>query len=553
MTTDRAEHIIRGRIATLAGESGWGWVEAIAIRSGRVVAAGRAADIEGLSGPGTRRFDLEPDEVAIPGLTDAHIHLADAAVGLHQVDLSSAPTVGEGLRRVAAAHAALVDPDAWLLGQGWEADRWGGWPVATELDRVAPRRRIALWAHDHHALWVSTAALQAADIGARTSDPAGGAIRRDSAGGPSGVLHEAASGLVMALVPPTTADEYAAAIPTLARTLVGLGIVAVHDPGCLVPDAELRGAVAAYARLADAGRLALRVHACLRQQAVDTAERRGLRSGTMLGADPEGRARLGWQKLFADGTLGSRTAALLEPIEAEPGQPLATGMEHGLFITPPDALAELTARAAAAGIATQIHGIGDAAVRAALDALAPHAGASTLMARVEHVQLVHPDDIARFGRQGIAASVQPVHLRSDAAQARLLWGSRAERFGYAWRSLSAAGAVMPFGTDAPVEPIDPWPGLAMAVSRAHASWASGTAPFGPQEALGLERAIRSACIDGPRSAGETDRGRLNAGQRADLVILDAAVLREPVTVGGPLGTARPRRVLMDGLVVAEGA
>lgn len=553
MLTERAERIIRGRIATLAGDSGWGWVEAIAIRAGRVVAAGRAADVDGLAGPSTQRLDLAPDEVAVPGMTDAHIHLADAAVGLHQVDLSTAPTMGQGLRRVAAAHAALTDPDAWLLGQGWQADRWGGWPLAAELDRVAPRRRIALWAHDHHALWVSTAALQATDIGAGTADPAGGAIRRDSAGLPSGVFHETASGLVMALVPPTTADEYAAAIPTLARTLVGLGIVAVHDPGCLVPDAELRGAIAAYARLADAGRLVVRVHACLRQQAIDTAERRGLRSGAILGADPAGRARLGWQKLFADGTLGSRTAALLEPIEAEPGQPLAAGMEHGLFITPPDALAELTARAAAVGIASQIHGIGDAAVRAALDALAPHSGASPLMPRVEHVQLVHPDDIARFGRQGIAASVQPVHLRSDAAQARLLWGSRAEPFGYAWRSLSAAGAVMPFGTDAPVEPIDPWPGLALAVNRVDASWASGTAPFGPQEALSLERAIRSACVDGPRSAGETDRGRLSVGQRADLVILDAAVLHEPVALGGPLGAARPRRVLMDGLVVAEGA
>lgn len=551
--TDRAERIITGRIATLAGDSGWGWVEAVALRAGRVLAAGRATDIDNLAGPITQRLDLAPDEVAIPGLTDAHIHLADAAIGLHQVDLSTAPTLEEGLRRVAAAHATLSDPDAWLLGQGWQADRWGGWPLAAELDRVAPRRRVALWAHDHHALWVSTRALEAAGIGAGTADPAGGAIRRDEAGAPSGVLHEAASGLVMALVPPTTADEYAAAIPTLARTLVGLGIVAVHDPGCLVPDAELRGALVAYAQLADAGRLALRVHACLRQQAVDTAERRGLRSGALLGADPEGRARLGWQKLFADGTLGSRTAALLEPIEVEPGQPLPPGMEYGLFITPPDALAELTARAAAVGIATQIHGIGDAAVRAALDALAPHAGATPLMPRVEHVQLVHPDDIERFGRHGIAASVQPVHLRSDAAQARLLWGSRAERFGYVWRSLSAAGAIMPFGTDAPVEPIDPWPGLAMAVARADASWASGTAPFGPQEAVGLERAIRSACIDGPRSAGETDRGRLSAGQRADLVILDAAVLREPVAVGGPLGSARPRRVLMDGLVVAEGA
>jgi hypothetical protein len=549
--TDRAELVIHGRIATLAGDTGWGWVEALAIAGGRVLAAGSAGDVGDLVGPKTQHLELGPDEVAIPGLTDAHLHLAEAAIGASQVDLSAVPGLAPGLARIGAAHVALRDPDAWLLGHGWESDRWGGWPTAADLDRVAPGRHVALWAHDHHSLWVSGRSLAAAGIGPGTPDPDGGAIRRDADGEPTGVLHETAARLVAVHVPPPSLDQYLAAIPVLGRELVALGVVAVHDPGGLAPDPTLAGAYAAYARLSERGELPLRVHACLRQEAIATAAARGLRSGAPLGADPSGRAHVGWQKLFCDGTLGSRTAALLEPIEPEPDRPVPVGQERGIFMTRPAALSELAAAAAAVGIATQVHAIGDAAVRAALDALAPLAGRGALMPRVEHVQLVDPADLPRFARDGIAASVQPVHVRSDAAQARRLWGSRAERSGYPLRSLVASGAVVPFGTDAPVEPIDPWPGLAVAVTRADASWPPGMQPFGPAEALSLVQALRSACIDGARSAGEDDRGRLTAGQRADVVVLAAAALEEPVAIGGPLATARPRRVLVDGTVVFE--
>jgi predicted amidohydrolase YtcJ len=263
------------------------------------------------------------------------------------------------------------------------------------------------------------------------------------------------------------------------------------------------------------------------------------------------RARLGWLKLFADGTLGSRTAALLEAIEPEPGNPLPAGTERGVFITPPERLAALASRAAAAGIATIIHAIGDHAVRAALDALEPTVGRVPLMPRLEHVQLLHPDDRPRFARAGVAASIQPIHLRADAAAARRLWGDRAETNGYTWRTLADSGAVLAFGTDAPVEPIDPWPGLAMAVTRSDPGWPDGTPPFGPHEALTLERAIRAACIGPAVTAREPDRGRLVPGQRADLIVLPIAALTEPVEPGGALATARPRLVLVDGAVGYE--
>jgi predicted amidohydrolase YtcJ len=220
-------------------------------------------------------------------------------------------------------------------------------------------------------------------------------------------------------------------------------------------------------------------------------------------------------------------------------------------MTTPERLAELAGEAARHGIACQVHAIGDHAVRAALDALEPTVGRTALRPRVEHVQLVDPADLGRFGPSGIVASVQPIHLRTDADPARRLWGDRAERNGYPWAALLASGATVAFGTDAPVEPIDPWPGLELAVTRRSPGWGSGTPAFGPAQCMELAAALRAQCLGGPVGAGEADRGRLVAGGRADLVVVDGAALREPVEVGGPLGTTRPRLVIVDGEVAAE--
>ena len=295
----------------------------------------------------------------------------------------------------------------------------------------------------------------------------------------------------------------------------------------------------------------LRVHACMRDDALSAAIEQGLRSGAPLGGDPDGRAKVGWQKCFADGSLGSRTAALLADIEPEPDRPLPPDRRRGVWMTEPDVLAEQAARALAGGIATTIHAIGDAAVRAALDVLTPGAATAPLMPRIEHVQMLHPADRGRFAAAGIAASVQPVHLGSDAAQARKLWGARAESTAYTWKSIADTGAVMPFGTDAPVESYDPWPGLALAVRREDPRWPAGTPVYAEEQSLTLDRALRAACIDPAVSARETDRGRLTVGQRADVVVIPAAAIDEPVTPGGPLSTTRPTMVLLDGEVVFE--
>jgi predicted amidohydrolase YtcJ len=543
--------LITGRIATLAGRAGFGWVEAIGVRNGRIAFAGSEIELETRADPFTRRIALAPDEVAIPGLTDAHLHLAQAARALHQVDLTGAPTLEAGMALVADAHATLTNPDAWLDGHGWSADRWGRWPTAADLERVTPGRRVTLWAHDHHALLASHAALRTGGVSAETPDPPGGVIRRAADGLPEGVLYETAARLVSIHLPPSDQAALEADIETVGRQLVSLGLVACHDPAGLAPDPDLTFSFPAYTHLAETARLPLRLHASVRSDGLDAAIARAIRSGAVLGDDPDGWARVGWQKCFADGSLGSRTAALIEDIEPESDQPLPPERRRGVWITPPEELAALASRAAAAGIATQIHAIGDAAARAALDALIPTAAGVPLMPRLEHVQLIQPADLVRFSSGGVAASVQPVHVGSDAIVARRLWGARAESNGYPWASIARTGAILAFGTDAPVESFDPWPGIALAVRRVDPRWPVGTPPFAPHEELSLERALRAACLDPALSAREMDRGRLMPGHRADVVVLDAAVVDDPVEPGGALATARPALVLMDGEVVFE--
>lgn len=541
------ELVIVGRIATLARDDATdlGIVEAVAIEDGRVRAAGREVDVGALAGPGTRRIDLAPDEVAIPGLTDGHLHLADAAVAAVQLELESSPTLEVGLERIRAAHEALGDPDAWLRGGGWDAGRWGAWPTAAALETAAPGRRAVLWSHDLHAVWASTAALATAGVTASTSDPSGGIVRRLPDGSPEGVLHEDATGLVTAHAPTPDDARLADLIETYARRLLAYGVVAAHEPGELETDARLEHGFAAIERLASAGRLPIRVHAGIRKDALDLAIARGLRSGSPLGP-AEGRARVGWLKLFGDGTLGSRTAAILAPYADEPARGAPPAGPLGTFVTDPAEMAALAETAAEAGIATQIHAIGDRSLRAALDALEPTTGRTALRARVEHVQLVDGADLPRFGPSGIVASVQPADLRDDAAKARRAWGPRAET-SYPWARLLASGAILAFGTDAPAADDDPWPALAMAVRRRDPSWPSDAPAFAPSGAITLPQALRASCIGAATAAGESDRGRLSPGQRADLLVIPAAALTDM----DALRTARPRLVLMDGRVAHE--
>ena len=538
--------LVSGRIATFAGDSGFGWVEAVGIRDGRVAFAGSAVDLETRADPHTLRVELEPGEIAIPGLTDSHLHVIDAALAMTQVDLATAGTLAEGLERIAAA-AKRVPAPGWIFGGGWDQRRWGGWPTAEALERAAPGRMAAFHSFDHHCLWVSRSAMQAAGIDRSTLDPDGGVVRRTPEGDPEGVLLENATGLLEHVLPAPDAESTGRAIQALGHELLSLGVVGAHDPRFLAPD-PTNTAFDLYIALAEAGDLPFRVHVGVRAEGLEDAISRGFRSGDALGRAGAGgrhggRLTMGWLKLFADGTLASRTAALLDPIEG--------GTDRGMFTTPPEEMAELAGRAAAAGIATKIHSIGDAAVRTSLDVLAPTVSKVKLMPRLEHVQLCSTVDRARFGALGIAASVQPVHLRDDAETARRDWGDRAETNSYTWRSILDAGGVVAFGTDAPVEPIDPWPGIAMAVLRRDPSWGPNAAVFGPDERLTLEQALRAATVGPHTMAKDPLGGRLVPGSVADLAVLPAAPREGADQAAASFAQVRPRLVMLDGEIVIE--
>ncbi|MBM4409575.1 MAG: amidohydrolase family protein, partial [Chloroflexi bacterium] len=438
--------VVTGRIATLAGDRGFGWVDAIAVGAGRVLAAGGRTEVESLAGPRTRRLDLATDVVAIPGLVDAHLHLADAALAAGQVELEGTVSLEGVLDRIAAGAARAGANDDWLQGAGWDPAAWGRWPTALDLERVAPGRLVALWSHDRHALWVSTRALTEAGIDRSTLDPPGGSIRRDSAGRPTGVLQESAARAVLERI--AASADLSTAIGAYSRQLLRLGLVGVHDPGRLIGGQALT-AIEAVIELDDRGALPIRVHASVREPALEAAIERGWRTGAPIGGGPVDRARMGWLKLFADGALGSRTALLAEPYAG-------STKERGLAVTSEAVLADVAGRAAAAGIVPEIHAIGDEALRVVLGVLEGLTGAISRtgpMLRVEHVQLARADDLPRFARSRIAASIQPIHLRTDRDKAEAAWGrERAGRDAFRVRSLLAAGAVVAFGTDAPVEP-----------------------------------------------------------------------------------------------------
>ena len=555
------ERIVIGRIATLAGATGFGWVDAIAITDGRVVAAADAAMIGAMAGPRTEVWRLGSRHVVVPGIVDAHLHLASAAAVAWQPDLGPCADRAAVLAAIAAEDARLRDAgdtDGWLLGHGWSLDQLGGWPVASDLDLVAGGRPVALWSHDHHSRWVSSTALRAARIGAGSQDPTGGHIGRDLAGDPDGMLHEDAVTLVDGAIPEPDPGRLADALAAYATALARSGVTGAHDPGELTADPAMRRGPAFYRALARDGRLPLRVVASVREDQLDAAIAAGVRTGHSVGplgadlADPAtvrvtARYRDGWLKLFADGALGSRSAALLAPYEADDAAGAPLGGPTGMLLRSPEALVGAARRATDAGIAVQIHGIGDAAVRIALDVLERLPRVAGAAHRVEHAQLVDPADLARFATLGIVASVQPCHLISDAVPARAAWGSRTAH-AFPLAALDRSGAVLAFGTDAPVEPPDPWRGIAAAVTRGSGEWPEDRPPFHAEQALPLWRALRAASRDVARSAGVHDEGHLGVGARADLMVVDAKAVDEPARRGGALERARPLATLIDGAV-----
>lgn len=500
--------------------------DAIAITDGRISGLGRAAELEALAGPATERLDARGATVT-PGCTDAHLHLLEWARSSDAVALAGARTRGEALERVRAfaADHASADP---VVGRGWDANAWDEPPERAALDAVTGDRPALLHSHDFHALWVNSAALREAGITRATRDPEGGRFERDGTGEPTGVVREHAVRAFGALEARARSGDDAALVARAARALHALGFTAIHD----FEGPEAHRALRALTRR---GGPRLRVLAHLPHAALDHALGIGLASGT--GDDD---FRIGAVKLFADGTLGSRTAAMLAPYEGGGG----TGMD----LMPPDELARTVRRAVEGGLSVAIHAIGDRAARSALDAfeaVRDRLEALALPPRIEHVQLLDPADRPRLARLGVAASVQPSHCLSDLELARRHWGARCE-YSYPWRSLLEAGVTLAFGSDAPVEPPGAAFGLFAAVARRRPDGTPAEG-FVPGERLTLDQAL-TAWTEGPaRLAGAWPRlGRIAPGALADLVVWDHDLHRLPAD---RLAEVAPAATVIGGEVV----
>ncbi|WP_448581949.1 amidohydrolase [Thermaurantiacus sp.] len=452
--------------------------------------------------PGDYRLDARGATI-LPGFIDSHLHLMGLGLRLIALDLAPARSLDEALDRV-RRHAARLPAGAWVTGGGWNQVRWGaGFPTAADLDRAVADRPAALQRTDGHALWVNSAVLKAAGITRATRDPPGGRILRDSAGNPTGILVDAAMDLVRP--PPPGALERDKALATALAHLAELGVTSVHDMGVTPADWNL------FRAFGDAGRLTVRItgYAAGMEAADDIAP---------LGPTPwlyDGRLRLQGVKLYADGALGSRGAWLKAPYADEPGN-------RGLRLLDHARLRNLMSRANFAGYQLAVHAIGDAANAEVLNAYAEIAPAygSGLRNRIEHAQVLDPADIPRFRALGVTASMQPIHATSDRTMAEARLGLDRLAGAYAWRSLLASGALLAFGSDAPVEPANPFLGLHAATTRA--GWRT-------EEALSLEAALAGFTVWAARAGLADGRaGRLVPGAFADFILLDEDPFQVPL-------------------------
>jgi predicted amidohydrolase YtcJ len=446
---------------------------------------------------------------AWPGLIDSHIHLEGLADRKLAVDLAGTTSLADCLRRV-KAWTKQLNKGAWVTGNGWYNDAWPerAFPTREQLDSAVGRRPACLDRKDGHSAWVSTEALRVAGIDRATPDPAGGSIDRDSSGEPTGILRETAIDLVARHIPPTTDADLDAALPAVLDDLAALGLTAVHSM-------DTARCLAALQRLRARGPLPVRVTYNLPVADLAHAERMGIRSGW-----GDAWLRVWGVKAFLDGSLGSRTAEMLDG--------------SGICRLPQAELEEIAARCARAELNVCWHAIGDGAVRRALDALTPHRNAwRSWRPRIEHAQCVHPKDMTRMARLGVVASMQPIHAVSDRELADQEWPEVAKN-AYAWRALERAGARLAFGSDAPVETADPLAGIEAATTwRKQAKWH-------PELALTRAAALRAYTADAAYAAGmEEDLGALRQGKLCDMTVIDGG--RVEATVAGGRLTFRRKR------------
>lgn len=476
---------------------------AIVIDHDRIVAVGETNNLLSQY-PNAEKQDIEA-HVILPGLTDAHLHLKNYALALQKIDCET-DTKEECLRRV-AQRVQNAKSGEWILGHGWNQNTWGVWPTAAELDAIAPNNPVYLTAKSLHASWANTAALKLANVTAQTPHPQNGQIQHDDKGNVTGILLETAMEVVGEMIPEPTIAEIADAMEKAQAILWKMGLTGVHD-------FDRRDSFLALQQLRRQGKLRLRVLKNIPVELLDQAHDLGLSAG--FGDD---WLRIGSVKVFMDGALGPHTAAMFQPYIGEDSN-------RGILNMDGEELFEFGRKAAHVGLALTVHAIGDRANHEVLNAyeqLRNYEAENQLPAlrhRIEHVQVIHPDDAARLGKMNVIASMQPIHATSDMQMADEFWGERS-RLAYALRTQLEHGARLALGSDAPVESPNPFLGLYAAVARRRADGSPSPEGWYPEQKLTMEEAWEGFTI-GPAYAAymENRLGRLAPGYLADLIVLE---------------------------------
>ncbi|KAF0197605.1 MAG: hypothetical protein FD169_207 [Bacillota bacterium] len=502
------------------------WAEELLILNGRIAWVG---DGEAPSLPGVETLDLG-GRLALPGLVDAHVHFLWYALGLDSVRMVGVESLDQALALV-AERIRNSGPGEWIVGDSYNHNVWGmeREPNRYDLDRVAPDHPVFISSKCGHTAWVNSKALALAGVTAVTPNPEGSRIDRDSQGEPTGLLRESAQGLVGSVIPDPDPAKACMMLKRAIGIAHSMGLTGIHN-------CEGRDSLRHFGKLAREGELNFRVVHHVPADSLDEAITLGLTSG--VGGE---WVRIGGVKLFIDGALGSQTALMFEPHEGSENLGIQTMAE--------DELKELVLKAAQGGISSAIHAIGDRANNMVLNMYetALKDGDPILRHRIEHVQLLTEHDVARLGSSNIIASVQPTHVLGDIDLVHKYWGQRG-RYAYPFKSLLKTGAVLVFGSDCPVESMDPILGIHAAVNRQRPSGYPEEG-FYPEERLTVAEAVRAYTF-GPAYASyqEDTCGTLECGRLGDLVVLEQDIFTIPPQ---EIHTVKVRVTVVGGKVVYQ--